>query len=357
MKPTAGRDRRLLRPEVGRLPPYAAPQADAPIRLDRNESPEEPSEALRQRVLSELAAARWSRYPDPYALTLKNAIARRESLSPDCVIVANGSNALFFSLFVAIASPGRRVALCPPTFGLYDPWIRGAGGEPRLFPLAEEDLAPPVEEMLSAAAEDPDLAFVLCSPNNPTGTLFPREGLVALAESGGLVIVDEAYAEFSGSTARDLLPRFRNLVLARTMSKAMALAGARIGYMLGPPEVLAEVEKLLPPYSVNLFARAAAEASLADEDGIHERVEAIVDERERMSRALEGLAGARLSASAANFLYLRPERPAAELFEQLRRRGILVRRVAGTGAEALRVTVGRPAENDRFLQAWKEVVA
>lgn len=357
MKPTAGRDRRLLRPEIGRLPPYAAPQADAPIRLDRNESPEEPSEALRQRVLSELAAARWSRYPDPYAAALKNAIARRESLSPDSVIVANGSNALFFSFFVAIASPGRRVALCPPTFGLYAPWIRGAGGEPRPFPLAEEDLSPPVEEMLSAAAEDPDLAFVLCSPNNPTGTLFPPEGLVALAESGALVIVDEAYAEFSGSTARDLLPRFRNLVLARTMSKAMALAGARIGYMLGAPEVLAEVEKLLPPYSVNLFARAAAEASLADEDGIRERVEAIVAERERMSRALEGLAGARISASAANFLYLRPERPAAELFEQLRRRGILVRRVAGTGAEALRVTVGLPAENDRFLQAWREVVA
>lgn len=357
MRSTSGSRRRLLRPEIGQLPAYAAPQADAPIRLDRNESPEEPSLELRQRVLSELAAARWSRYPDPHAAALKNAIARRECLSPGSVIVANGSNALFFSLFVAIASPGRRVALCPPTFGLYDPWIRGAGGEPRPFPLAERDLSPPLEEMLSAAADDPDLAFVVCSPNNPTGTLFPREGLVALAGSGALVIVDEAYAEFSGSTARDLLPRFRNLVLVRTMSKAMALAGARIGYMLGSAEVLAEVEKLLPPYSVNLFARAAAEASLADEDGIRERVRAIVAERERMARALEGLAGARISASAANFLYLRPERPAAELFEQLRRRGILVRRVAGTGAEALRVTVGRPAENDRFVQVWKEVVA
>jgi histidinol-phosphate aminotransferase len=357
MKLTTDRDRRFLRPEIAELPAYAAPVADAPIRLDRNESPEEPSEALRERVLSELAAARWSRYPDPYAATLKEAIARRESVSQSAVIVANGSNALLFSLFVAIASPGRRVALCPPTFGLYAPWIRGAGARPSIFPLAEEDLSPPVEEMCSAAAGDPDLAFVLCSPNNPTGTVFPRDGLVALAESGALVVVDEAYAEFSGSTAGDLLPRFRNLVLARTMSKAMALAGARIGYMLGAPELLGEIEKLLPPYGVNLFARAAAAASLADEAETRRRVEAIVAERERMARALQTLPGARLSPSAANFLYVRPERPAGELFEELRRRGILVRRVAGTRAEALRVTVGRPAENDRFLEAWREVIA
>lgn len=356
MKLTTGKDRRLLRPEIAELPGYATLPADAPIRLDRNESPEEPSEALRERVLSELAAARWSRYPDPYAAAVKDAIARRERLASDRVIVANGSNALLLSLFVAAASPGRRVAICPPTFGLYAPWIRGTGGEPRPFPLGDEDLSPPVGEMLSAAAEDPDLVFVLCSPNNPTGTLFPRDGLVALLESGALVVVDEAYAEFSGSTARTLLPRFHNLVLARTLSKAMALAGARIGYMLGAPELLAEIEKLLPPYSVNLFARAAAVATLADEEGIRRRVEAIVAERERMERAIETLPGARLSASAANFLYVRPERPAAELFGELHRRGILVRRVAGTRAEALRVTVGRPAENDRFLKAWEEVV-
>ena len=350
-------ERRLLRARIAELPAYPAPAADAPIRLDRNESPEEPSEALREKVLSDLAAAKWSRYPDPYAAAVKEAIARREGLGSDAVIVANGSNALFFSLFVAVASPGRRVALCPPTFGLYAPWIRGAGGEPLAFPLAEQDLSPPVEEMLSAAADDPDLAFVLCSPNNPTGTLFPRRGLVALAESGALVVVDEAYSEFSGSTARNLLPRFPNLVLARTLSKAMALAGARIGYLLGAPELLAEIEKLLPPYGVNLFARAAALATLADEAGIRRRVEAIVAERERMARALGALPGARLAPSVANFLYLRPERPAADLFEDLRRRGILVRRVAGTRAEALRVTVGRPAENDRFLEAWKEVIA
>lgn len=356
MKSEMGK-RRFLRPELAELSAYATPPAGVPIRLDRNESPEEPSRELRERVLAELSAARWSRYPDPYAAELKEAIARRESLSPSSVIVANGSNALFLSLFAAMASPGRQVAICPPTFGLYAPWLRGVGAAVTTFPLAEEDFSPPVEEMLSAAAADRDLAFILCSPNNPTGTLFPRGGLVEILESGALVVLDEAYAEFCGETARDLLAKFSNLVIARTLSKAMALAGARIGYMLGAPDLVGEVEKLLPPYGLNLFARAAAAAALADEAGIRRRVAAIVAERDRLARALADLPGARLTRSSTNFLYLRPERPAGELFEELRRRGVLVRRVAGTRAEALRVTVGRAEENDRFLEAWKEVTA
>ena len=349
--------RRLLRPEMKDVAAYATSTASAPVRLDRNESPEELTPQTRQKVLGALSSARWSRYPDPYALELKSALAAREGLSPESVIVGNGSNSLFLSFFLAAGFPGRRFGLCPPTFGLYAPWVRAAGGRVADFPLAEEDLAAPVDAMLSAAREDPDLAFVLCSPNNPTGTLFPREGLVSLLETGALVVVDEAYTEFSGGSARDLLPRFSNLVLSRTLSKAAALAGARVGYMLGSPEVLSEIEKVLPPFGVNLFARAAALASLEDEAGVRERVAAIVAERERMARVLARMPGVRLSASHTNFFYLRPEQPAGELFEALLSRGVLVRRVAGTRAEALRVTVGRPEENDRFLEALKEVTS
>ncbi|HYR46755.1 MAG TPA: histidinol-phosphate transaminase [Thermoanaerobaculia bacterium] len=349
--------RRLLRPEMREIPAYATSTATAPIRLDRNESPEEMPRGMRERVLATLAGARWSRYPDPYASELKTALAAREGLTPESVIVGNGSNSLFLSLFAAAAFPGRRIALCPPTFGLYAPWARAAGYAVARFPLADEDLAPPVERMLSEARQDPDLASVLCSPNNPTGTLFPREGLVSLLETGALVVVDEAYVEFSGGSARGLLPRFNNLLVTRTLSKAAALAGVRVGYMLGDPSLLADIEKLVPPFCVNLFARAAALAALADEAPARARVVAVVAERERMARSLAQAPGARVSESRANFLYLRPERPAAEIFGGLLERGILVRRVAGTRAEALRVTVGRPEENGRFLEAWKEVIA
>ena len=346
-----------VRPEVRRLTGYGLPGGGELLRLDRNESPEEVPAALKSEILSDLASARWSRYPDPYASELKNLIAAREGLSPDSVLVGNGSNALLLSLFFATAAPGRRIGICPPTFGLYAPWIRGSGSEVATFPLSEESLEPPVEEMLAAAREDANLAFMLCSPNNPTGTLFPEDGVEALLETGALVVVDEAYAEFSGSNATGLLARHRNLVLARTFSKAAALAGVRVGCLLGAPELAAEIEKLLPPYCVNIFARTAAAATLKDEARLRERVAAIVAERERMRRELAALPGARLSDSRANFLYLRPERPAGEVYEGLRQRGVLVRRVAGTRADALRVTVGRPEENDRFLEAWKEVIA
>jgi histidinol-phosphate aminotransferase len=349
--------RGLLRPEMKDVPAYKTSTHDAPIRLDRNESPEELPAEVKQRVLAQLSAASWARYPDPYGAELKAAFAAREGLSPASVIVGDGSNTLFLSFFLAAAYPGRRFALCPPTFGLYAPWIRAAGCEAAAFPLAEETLAPPVEEMVSSARSEPDLAFVLCSPNNPTGTLFPREGLVPLLETGALIVVDEAYVEFSGGSARELLPRFPNLILSRTMSKAAALAGVRVGYMLGEPDLLSGIEKVVPPFNLNLLARAAALAALSDGDRTRKRVESIVAERERLKGELARLPGARLSDSRANFLYLRPERPAGEIFEALRKRGILVRRVAGTLAEALRVTVGRPEENDRFLAAWKEVIA
>ena len=349
--------RRLLRPGIEDVPAYATSALTAAVRLDRNESPEELAPELRERVLAALAAARWSRYPDAHGSELKAALAAREGLPAEGVVVGNGSNSLFLSVFVAAAFPGRRIGICPPTFGLYAPWARAAGCEVASFALGEEDLAPPVEAMLSAARGELDLAFVLCSPNNPTGTVFPREGLEALLATGALVVMDEAYVEFSGGSARDLLPRFPNLVIARTLSKAAALAGARVGYLLGDPDLLANIEKVVPPFGVNLFARAAAAAGLSDEARTRARVAAVVAERDRMAAALADLPGARLSDSRANFVYLRPQRPAGELFEGLRRRGVLVRRVAGTAGEALRVTVGQPEENERFLGAWKEVTS
>jgi histidinol-phosphate aminotransferase len=348
--------RRPLRPEMEEVPAYVTSTADAPIRLDRNESPEEMPAAMREEVLARLASARWSRYPDPYAAELKAALAAREGLSPDRVIVGNGSNSLLLAFFLAAAGPGRRIGICPPTFGLYAAWARAAGAGVRTFPLAEEDLAPPVEAMIREACRDPDLAFVLCSPNNPSGTLFPREGLLRLLDTGALVVLDEAYTEFSGDTARDLLARFPNLLLSRTLSKAAALAGVRVGYFLGGAPLLADIEKVVPPFSVNLFARAAALATLSGEAALRDRVAAIVAERQRMARSLAENPGGRMSESHANFLYLRPERSAERLFDALLSRGILVRRVAGTSAGALRVTVGRPEENDRFLEAWREVI-
>jgi len=340
---------------MAEVPPYVTSTATAPIRLDRNESPAEMTLEVKEKVLVSLAAARWSRYPDPYAGELKAALAAREGLPAESVIVGNGSNSLLLSFFLAAAVPSRKIGLCPPTFGLYSSWARAAGYVIENFPLADGDLAPPLETMLLAARKDSELAFVICSPNNPTGTLFPADGVIALLETGALVVLDEAYVEFSGGGARGLLSRFANLLISRTLSKAAALAGVRVGYMLGDPLLLEEIEKVVPPFSVNVFARAAALAALAEPEALRERVVAVIAERHRLEQALAAMPGARLADSQANFLYLRPVRPAEELFRELLDRGILVRRVPGTREGALRVTVGRPEENDRFLEAWREV--
>lgn len=347
---------RWIRPEVLESAPYCSGSLTARVRLDRNESPEEMTGQARRAALAALAARPWSRYPDPYAREVREAIARREGLGAENVLVGNGSNSLFLSLLVAIAAPGRRVALTPPTFGLYAPWIRCVGSAIVSFAL-DGGLEAPAAAMLEAAQRDPELAVLVCRPNNPTGTALPRSLVEGLLELGALVIVDEAYAEFAGESLRDLLGRRGNLVIARTLSKASALAAARVGYLLGDAPLLAQIEKVVAPYSVNLFARAAALAALADEAGTRARVARIVAERERLFERLCGLPGALLLPSRTNFLYLRPERPAADLHAALARRGILVRRVAGTDTEALRVTVGKPEENDAFLAAWKEVIA
>lgn len=346
-----------VRTEVRAVPAYAISEAKAAVRLDRNESPAEISEALRAAILADVASRKWSRYPDPYARELKESAAVREGLAADSVIVGNGSNSLFLSLFAAVGGRGRRFGITPPTFSLYAPWLKAMGAQIVEFPLDEGSLEAPAGQMIEAARRDPELSFVICSPNNPTGVLFPREALEELLAAGSLVILDEAYVEFAGETARDLLGRFPNLAIARTLSKAAALAGVRVGFLFGSPDLLSHVEKLLPPYSVNVFARAAASAVLCAPDEIRERVAGIVAERERLFRSLASLSGARMRRSSANFVYLRPDRHAAEIWDAVRARGVLVRKVAGTRGEAIRVTVGRPEENDAFLRAWVEVIA
>ena len=352
---------------MAEVPAYATSTASAPIRLDRNESPEEMPERLREEVLARLSSSKWSRYPDPYAAELKKALGEREGLSADRVIVGNGSNSLFLSFFLASGAPGRRIGICPPTFGLFASWAKAAGAVVETFPLGEEDLDPPVEAMLERARRDPGLMFVLCSPNNPTGTLFPREGLIELLEAGNYVLMDEAYVEFvegydgaggaspspttRGASARGLLERFPNLLISRTLSKAAALAGVRVGYMLGDAALVAgDREGRSAVLSVEPLREGGRDGGALRREETRQRVGAIVAERRRMMAALADRPGGRLSDSHANFLYIRPERPAEQLFDALLSRGILVRSSRGRGVSPCVSPSGSPG---RMTDSWR----
>ena len=196
--------------------------------------------------------------------------------------------------------------------------------------------------------------MVLCSPNNPTGTWIEKQDLIRVLESArGLVLLDEAYHEFSGQTFLPLLGEFDNLVIVRTFSKAMSMAGLRFGYMVAHPEVVRQIRKGKLPYSVNILALMAAEVVLDARHLLDGAIGKIVDERERLTEQLAGRPGVRVFPSRTNFVLIETPHPPREIFDALRRDGVLVRDVSGYPllARALRVSVGRPDENDRFLGA------
>jgi len=208
------------------------------------------------------------------------------------------------------------------------------------------------------ARENPAITWI-AYPNNPTGNLFPREAILAAARaSPGLVVVDEAYYPFSaGASLLEDVPRVPNLVLVRTVSK-LGLAGLRVGVAIGSPEWMAELEKLRPPYNVNVLSMCAAEFLLERSDVLDAQARAIVHERSALERALDGIGGVTRFASAANFVLVRvPDGPGT--YEALRRRGILVRTFHGSHAllaNTLRLTVGTPEENARLLEALASIL-
>jgi histidinol-phosphate aminotransferase len=272
------------------------------------------------------------------------------------VIVGNGSNELIEALLVVTIHTGARVVLPEPTFALYALLTRILGGEVVSVPLGERfEHDPPA--LLRAAREGGATLLIACSPNNPTGTALRVEDVARLcAESDGLVVVDEAYHEFSGGSVAPLLREHANLVVLRTFSKAMALAGLRVGYLLAAPELVAEIDKARLPYNLNFFSQAAALAVLEEREALEANVRRLVTLRGELFRALASMPGIRPVPSLANFiLFELADVDPKDVFEALHREGVLVRDVTAYPrlGRCLRVSVGSEDENRRFLAALR----
>ena len=350
------------RPDVVALEGYHSPQMDVAVRLNTNESPLPPPAEFAEALAEATRAIGWNRYPDRGAGRLRTALAERYGVGADQVFAANGSNEVIQSLLMAYGGSGRSVAVFEPTYAMYAQIARFTGTRVvRARRDSDFALAPTVVADL-LDAECPDLV-VLCSPNNPTGTLDPgnlvAEGVEAAGAYGGLVVVDEAYGQFAPHSAVDLLDNDRNLVVSRTFSKTWAMAGARIGYLLAPSWCVAELEKVALPYHLDAFKQVAGELALAHGPAMDQRISVLVSERERMSTALEALP-VTAWPSAANFILFRPEtRPGREVWQDLVNRSVLVRDFTTMeGVEGcLRVTIGTSDENDRFLNALREALS
>jgi histidinol-phosphate aminotransferase len=351
---------RHVKPAVRTVAPYTLAARQAEVKVNQNENPHELPEALKRRVVEKVLRAPWGRYPEFDPRELREALASFAGWRPDGVMAGNGSNELIQALLLVTVGEGTPVVIPEPTFTLYALLTQVLGGHAIRVGLGP-DLEYDAEAIARVRRESGAPVTIVCSPNNPTGGVLDPGAVERLCEeSDGLVVIDEAYQEFSGQSVVPLLPRHANLVVLRTFSKAMALAGLRVGYLLAHPELVQEIDKARLPYNINVFSQAAALATLEEPALLQASVARLCAAREDLLRELHGIPGVMPYPSRANFVLF--ELAAADrraVFEALCAEGILVRDVGSYPrlSRCLRVSVGTEAENARFLAALRRAVA
>ncbi|MDR7550864.1 MAG: histidinol-phosphate transaminase [Armatimonadota bacterium] len=344
-----------IRPEIRalsayRLRPLSGQSADV-VRLHQNEAPEDWPQAIKREIARRLVEAPWHHYPSGRAEAVCEAIGRLQGTPGDMVAPASGSNGVIWAAFAAFAARGS-VVMPQPTYSMARLLATAAGARVVEVPLGP-GFALDAEALLAAAHARRAEAIYLASPNNPTGNALDRRAVEAVLEGApGAVILDEAYWEFARATWLDAVPRYPRLVLVRTFSKAMAGAGLRLGWMTAQAPVIAELAKVLPPDVLNVFTQVAAPVLVEHREVATSRIRGIIAERGRVAAALEAL-GMRVHPSETNFLLFEPGFPPAVVWEHLAAHGVLVRDVSTAPhlASCLRVSIGTPQQNDRFLAA------
>ncbi|HEY2723548.1 MAG TPA: histidinol-phosphate transaminase [Pseudonocardiaceae bacterium] len=353
-----------LRDDLRGASPYGAPQLRVPVRLNTNENPYPPPEALVAEVGAAVqdAARELHRYPDRDAVGLRTDLAAYlagrtgVALTAANLWAANGSNEIIQQLLQAFGGPGRSALGFTPSYSMHPIISAGTRTEWIPAPRRADFSLDPEAAVAAVAAHRPDVLFVT-SPNNPTGQALPPADLRAvLGAAPGVVVVDEAYAEFCDRpSAVELLAEFPDrLVVCRTMSKAFAFAGGRLGYLAAAPAVVDALLLVRLPYHLSALTQAAARAALRHGESTLASVALLVRERERVMAALRGL-GAEVVPSDANFVLFGRFRDAHRGWQAYLEHGVLIRDVGIEGH--LRVTVGTPQENDAFLAASAAVLA
>jgi histidinol-phosphate aminotransferase len=327
-----------------------------PVRLNTNECPYPLPDGFVQDLQEAVRAIPLNRYPDREATQLREVLAAHTGHAFEGTWAANGSNEVIQQLLLAYGGPGRAAVVFPPTYELFArlSWATHTGAVS--VEVAEPWAIGPTQ-IAAAVVEQPDVVFV-CSPNNPTGNT-QAPGVVAELASAletALIVVDEAYIEFGGHSALGLVATHPNVVVVRTMSKAFALAGARLGYLLADPVVVEDLRRVRLPYHVSALTQAAGLTALQHSEDALAILDALREQRDRILVALSQTAGVTAYPSQSNFVLFRTERDASDVWRGLLDRGVLVRDFTKTIPGCLRVNAGTPEETEAFLNAMKEVL-
>ncbi|MCL2788562.1 MAG: histidinol-phosphate transaminase [Micrococcales bacterium] len=366
-------DQLPVRPEVAASQPYGAPHRAGVVRLNVNENPYPPTRAVQVALTNALARAvcDLNRYPDRDAMALRRALAdylASESnapfLTPAHLWAANGSNEVMLHLYQAFAGPGRAAVTFAPTYSMYPEYARATFTRHLTAPRAP-DFSLDLPAALAMIEREAPSVIVLANPNNPTGTMTDLADVETLARAlwddqgqraRGILVVDEAYAEFRDPglpSAISLVPRHPHVAVTRTMSKAFAFAGARVGYLAGSPDLVEALRTVRLPYHLSTLTQAAALAALGCAKDLMAQVSEIRATRETMARRLSAIVrpgvgrGLEVVSSQANFLLFGRFEDRHAVWEALLERGVLIREVGPEGW--LRVSVGTPKESERFL--------
>jgi histidinol-phosphate aminotransferase len=341
--------RECIRSMTGYVPGESALSPDT-VKLNQNENRYKPSSRVAAAVAT--AVGNLDLYPDSSSASLRRAAAQVYGVRPEQVMATNGSDEMLRILFQTYCDPGDTAVSFYPSYTYNDTLAAMQDVRHRLIDFEGEYGIP--EQLDLAGAK---LVF-LCNPNAPTGTVFPESEVRRLIKSapGSVVVIDEAYADFSGQTSIPLLSEYPNVVVVRTFSKAYSLAGLRVGLGFANEPLLAEMEKVRDYYNVDRLAQAGAEAALLDREWLERTTRQIIATRERTAEALRAL-GFTVYGSGANFLLVRLASPGAaeSLWRRLRERRILIRYFKNRGiADCVRVSVGTDADMDAFLAAMRE---
>jgi histidinol-phosphate aminotransferase len=358
---------KLVKEEIKRVPPYIPGKSideiarayslpeEKIIKLASNENPLGASPKAIEAIRTH--AAKVNIYPDALAGELRDALSRYIGLPAENILVGNGSDDVMEQCAKVFLSRGDSAIITPPTFSYYQILITMYGSQCIEVPLKEGDTeyAFDAEALLNAATRA-KLLF-LCSPNNPTGNLIPEALLREILEKEAIVILDEAYAEFAGTSFAHLVKHHENLIVLRTFSKAFGLAGLRVGYCLASEKVIDYLARVRQPFSVNLLAQVAAMAALEDKEFLKQSVDIVREGRKYLVEELRKIPGIKAFTSQANFVLFRVEK--LGLAEELLKRGIITRgceSFPGLDARYIRVSVGMPEENRRFIAALRELL-
>ena len=349
------------RDDVALMDGYHSPQVDVAVRLNTNESPDSPPSEWTNAIAESLRSIEWNRYPDRAATELRTKIGALHGVGPEQIFVANGSNEVLQTVMLTFGGSGRTAAVWEPTYALHGHISRITGtavveGE-RAVDFST-DLAE-VRRVIDLAK--PQVSF-LCSPNNPTGVVDDEATVRAVLDMvtaiDGLLVVDEAYGQFSPWSADVLIADDVPLVVSRTFSKTWSMAASRLGYLVGPAWIIAELEKVVLPYHLDAFKQAAGTLALDHVEEMNERVSRLVEERGRLVARLSEL-DVDVWPSGANFVLFRPRSiDGSNVWQRLVDRSVLVRNCSSWPRleGCLRVTIGTPGEDDSFLSALEEAL-